>query len=76
MSTTFVGLDDGWVRAYLQRLMKEAKARNDRMLLYGLPWTFPGWVRTRNYALATIMMCLRALMEMECDASHEASILY
>ena len=25
-------------------LMKEAKARNPRIKLYGLPWAFPGWV--------------------------------
>jgi hypothetical protein len=25
-------------------LMKEAKKRNPDILLYGLPWTFPGWV--------------------------------
>ena len=33
-----VAVADEWWR------MKEAKARNPAVSLYGLPWTFPGWV--------------------------------
>lgn len=42
-------------------IMKEAKARNPSIQLYGLPWTFPGWVtasgrggRTGNSNLSAI----------------------
>eukprot|EP01064_Diplonema_japonicum_P018636 TRINITY_DN27337_c0_g1_i1.p1 TRINITY_DN27337_c0_g1~~TRINITY_DN27337_c0_g1_i1.p1 ORF type:complete len:826 (+),score=211.85 TRINITY_DN27337_c0_g1_i1:46-2523(+) len=31
-------------RGYEWWLMKEAKARNPEIKLYGLPWAFPGWV--------------------------------
>ena len=31
-------------RGYEWWLMKEAKARNPKIKLYGLPWAFPGWV--------------------------------
>ena len=28
--------------------MKEARARNPNILLYGLPWSFPAWLRGTN----------------------------
>jgi len=31
-------------RGYEWRLMLEAKRRNPAILLYGLPWTWPGWI--------------------------------
>ena len=31
-------------RGYEWALMKEAKARNPGIALYGLPWNFPGWI--------------------------------
>eukprot|EP01079_Euglenida_sp_SAG-EU17-18_P004180 gene4180-103_t len=32
-------------RGYEFWLMKEAKARNPSILVYGLPWAFPGWLK-------------------------------
>ena len=32
-------------RGYEWWLMKEAKARNPDILIYGLPWAFPGWLK-------------------------------
>ena len=53
--------DEAYDRGYEWWLMKEAKARKDSIVLYGLPWTFPGWVtasgkggRTGNTNLTAI----------------------
>ena len=37
--------DEAYDRGYEWWLMKEAKARQENIVLYGLPWTFPGCVR-------------------------------
>ena len=39
-------------------LMTEAKKRNPKIKLYGLPWAFPGWVapRAQAFALRNIFM--------------------
>ncbi|KAJ8298792.1 hypothetical protein KUTeg_022852, partial [Tegillarca granosa] len=36
--------DENYKRGYEWWLMVEAKKRNPDILLYGLPWAFPGWV--------------------------------
>ncbi|XP_064598743.1 galactocerebrosidase-like [Liolophura sinensis] len=36
--------DENYKRGYEWWLMVEAKKRNPDILLYGLPWSFPGWV--------------------------------
>ena len=36
--------DESYARGYETWLMKEAKARRPSTVLYGLPWTFPGWL--------------------------------
>nr|XP_034327074.1 galactocerebrosidase isoform X1 [Crassostrea gigas] len=36
--------DLNFKRGYEWWLMKEAKKRNPDILLYGLPWAFPGWI--------------------------------
>lgn len=36
--------DLNFQRGYEWWLMKEAKKRNPDILLYGLPWAFPGWI--------------------------------
>lgn len=36
--------DENYARGYEWWLMLEAKKRNPDILLYGLPWAFPGWV--------------------------------
>ena len=36
--------DADYTRGYEWWLMKEAKARNPDIKLYGLPWAFPGWL--------------------------------
>ncbi|XP_002734950.1 galactocerebrosidase-like [Saccoglossus kowalevskii] len=36
--------DENYYRGYEWWLMKEAKKRNPDIKLYGLPWTFPGWI--------------------------------
>ncbi|XP_077992029.1 galactocerebrosidase-like [Glandiceps talaboti] len=36
--------DENYQRGYEWWLMKEAKARNPDIKLYGLPWSFPGWL--------------------------------
>ncbi|XP_064598914.1 galactocerebrosidase-like [Liolophura sinensis] len=36
--------DENYNRGYEWWLMVEAKKRNPNILLYGLPWSFPGWV--------------------------------
>ncbi|XP_071482497.1 galactocerebrosidase-like isoform X1 [Diadema antillarum] len=36
--------DENYQRGYEWWLMKEAKARNPNIKLYGLPWGWPGWV--------------------------------
>ncbi|XP_076461147.1 galactocerebrosidase-like isoform X1 [Babylonia areolata] len=42
--------EENYQRGYEWWLMVEAKKRNPNIKLYGLPWTFPGWVGqgTRN----------------------------
>ena len=45
--------DEAYDRGYEWWLMKEAKARNPVTLLYGLPWTFPGWVTESGKGGAT-----------------------
>ncbi|XP_030308226.1 LOW QUALITY PROTEIN: galactocerebrosidase [Calypte anna] len=36
--------DENYFRGYEWWLMKEAKKRNPKIKLIGLPWTFPGWI--------------------------------
>ncbi|KAJ7404701.1 Galactocerebrosidase [Willisornis vidua] len=36
--------DENYFRGYEWWLMKEAKRRNPKIKLIGLPWTFPGWI--------------------------------
>ena len=36
--------DENYNRGYEWWLMKEAKARNPNLKLYGLPWGWPGWL--------------------------------
>ncbi|XP_052102163.1 galactocerebrosidase-like isoform X2 [Mytilus californianus] len=36
--------DENYNRGYEWWLMKEAKKRNPNILLYGLPWAWPGWI--------------------------------
>ncbi|XP_022080635.1 galactocerebrosidase-like isoform X1 [Acanthaster planci] len=36
--------DENYQRGYEWWLMKEAKKRNPKIKLYGLPWAFPGWI--------------------------------
>ncbi|KAH9490030.1 hypothetical protein Btru_045075 [Bulinus truncatus] len=36
--------DENYFRGYEWWLMMEAKKRNPDIKLYGLPWTFPGWI--------------------------------
>ncbi|KAK2182461.1 hypothetical protein NP493_353g05016 [Ridgeia piscesae] len=36
--------DENYQRGYEWWLMREAKKRNPDIKLYGLPWTFPGWL--------------------------------
>merc|ERR1719428_569871 len=36
--------DENYQRGYEWWLMKEAKARNPHIKLYGLPWGWPGWL--------------------------------
>ncbi|CAH1784597.1 unnamed protein product, partial [Owenia fusiformis] len=36
--------DENYKRGYEWQLMLEAKKRNPKIKLYGLPWAFPGWV--------------------------------
>ena len=38
------GGDEDYNRGYEWWLMKEAKARNPDIKLYGLPWGWPGWL--------------------------------
>ncbi|XP_026976035.1 galactocerebrosidase isoform X1 [Sagmatias obliquidens] len=37
-------LDENYFRGYEWWLMKEAKKRNPKITLMGLPWSFPGWL--------------------------------
>ncbi|XP_051775769.1 galactocerebrosidase [Erpetoichthys calabaricus] len=42
--------DENYFRGYEWWLMKEAKKRNPKIKLIGLPWAFPGWVgRGKNW---------------------------
>jgi galactosylceramidase len=57
--------DESYERGYEWWLMREAKARRPPLLLYGLPWTFPGWLtasgqggRTGNSNLSAIAQVL------------------
>lgn len=36
--------DENYFRGYEWWLMKEAKKRNPKIKLIGLPWAFPGWI--------------------------------
>ncbi|CAH1784603.1 unnamed protein product [Owenia fusiformis] len=36
--------DENYQRGYEWFMMKEAKKRNPDIILYGLPWVFPGWL--------------------------------
>ncbi|OPL20700.1 galactocerebrosidase-like x2 isoform, partial [Mytilus galloprovincialis] len=54
--------DENYYRGYEWWMMKEAKKRNPDILLYGLPWGWPGWIGngTHNpyYNVNTTARCL------------------
>lgn len=55
--------DEAYDRGYEWWLMKEAQRRNPGLVLYGLPWTFPGWVTTSGKGGTTTNQDLGAIAE-------------
>ena len=64
--------DENYNRGYEWWLMKEAKARNPSLKLYGLPWGWPGWLDPK--ASATVQ-AKNAFADPEVTANYTLAFL-